>query len=298
MKKLRIGVIYGGRSGEHEVSIASAAAVFKHLDRSRYEPVAIRIDRDGRWSLPDRPPAALAAAEVIEQARTASALSVRPGREAHLVAYPSDDTVLTIDRRKGDDDERAQVTGLGLDVVFPGPARAARRGRNGPGPARAGQRPVCRRGGAGLGRRDGQGVHEGARSQAHGLPVGEFRTVLAHQWRADREASAAALERLGFPLFVKPANMGSSVGISKAKTVPDLLAAMELALQFDRKVVVEAAVPAAREIEVRGAGQRRAGGLGAGGSRDRARVLRLRGEVPRRGFDPAHPGHPRREPEP
>ena len=52
MKKLRVGVIYGGRSGEHEVSVASAAAVFKNLPRSRYEPVAIRIDKDGRWSLP------------------------------------------------------------------------------------------------------------------------------------------------------------------------------------------------------------------------------------------------------
>ena len=65
MKKLRVGVIYGGRSGEHEVSIASAAAVFKHLNRSRYEPVAIRIEKDGRWGLPDRPPTALAASEVI-----------------------------------------------------------------------------------------------------------------------------------------------------------------------------------------------------------------------------------------
>ena len=62
-------MIYGGRSGEHEVSVAAAAAVFKNLSRSLYEPVAIRIDKDGRWSLPDRPPAALAASEVIEQSR-------------------------------------------------------------------------------------------------------------------------------------------------------------------------------------------------------------------------------------
>src|SRR5437773_3203410 len=92
VNKLRVGVIYGGRSGEHEVSVASAAAVFKNLDRKRYEPVAIRIDKDGRWSLPDRPPTALAASEVIEQSRLASAHTVRPGREAHLVAYPAEDT--------------------------------------------------------------------------------------------------------------------------------------------------------------------------------------------------------------
>ena len=79
MKKLRVGVIYGGRSSEHEVSIASAAAVFKHLDRKRYEPVAIRIEKDGRWTLADRPPTALAAAEVIDQARLSSGARRAPG---------------------------------------------------------------------------------------------------------------------------------------------------------------------------------------------------------------------------
>ncbi len=86
---------------------------------SRYEPVAIRIEKDGRWTLPDRPPTALAASDVIEQARLASAHSVRPGREAHLVAYPAEDSLITIDRRSGDSDDKVRVTGLGLDVVFP-----------------------------------------------------------------------------------------------------------------------------------------------------------------------------------
>ena len=69
MKRLRVGVIYGGRSGEHEVSLASAAAVFAHLDRQRYEPVPIRIEKDGRWALAERAPSAMSAAEVIEHAR-------------------------------------------------------------------------------------------------------------------------------------------------------------------------------------------------------------------------------------
>ena len=69
MNKLRIGVIYGGRSGEHEVSLASAAAVFQNLDRERYEPVAILIEKDGRWALPDHPPMLMSAADVIESAR-------------------------------------------------------------------------------------------------------------------------------------------------------------------------------------------------------------------------------------
>ena len=65
MKKLRVGVIYGGRSGEHEVSLASAAAVFKNLDPDRYEAVPIRIEKDGRWALPGRPPTLISAADVI-----------------------------------------------------------------------------------------------------------------------------------------------------------------------------------------------------------------------------------------
>jgi D-alanine-D-alanine ligase len=119
VKKIRVGVIYGGRSGEHEVSVASAAAIMKHLDRGRYEPVPIRIEKDGRWTLADKPPTSISAAEVIEHARLEAARPVRPGREAHLVAHPSEDTVLAIERRAGADiDAPAQVTGVGLDVVF------------------------------------------------------------------------------------------------------------------------------------------------------------------------------------
>ncbi len=73
MAKLRVGVIYGGRSGEHEVSVASAASIIKHLDRTRYEPVPIRIEKDGRWTLPAQPPTAISAAAVIDEARQTSA---------------------------------------------------------------------------------------------------------------------------------------------------------------------------------------------------------------------------------
>src|SRR5436190_16850375 len=70
VKKLRVGVIYGGRSGEHEVSIASAAAVFKNIDSSRYEAVPIRIEKDGRWALPSQPPMLTSAADVIQSGNT------------------------------------------------------------------------------------------------------------------------------------------------------------------------------------------------------------------------------------
>ncbi|HVZ23531.1 MAG TPA: hypothetical protein VG871_20805, partial [Vicinamibacterales bacterium] len=83
MKRLRVGVLYGGRSGEHEVSLASAAAVFANLDRRRYEPIAIRIEKDGRWLLADRPPSAASAAEVVDQMRSDVA-RLRGGRDVVL----------------------------------------------------------------------------------------------------------------------------------------------------------------------------------------------------------------------
>src|SRR5215218_10162554 len=128
MKRLRVGVIYGGRSGEHEVSLASAAAVFAHLDRQRYEPVPIRIEKDGRWALAERPPSAMSAAEVIEHARLEAGRAPRVAREVHLMARTSDEPLLSIDRaadRAGDRKsamergDGAVVQSMGLDVVFP-----------------------------------------------------------------------------------------------------------------------------------------------------------------------------------
>ena len=87
-------------------------------------------------------------------------------------------------------------------------------------------------------------------SSAADLPVCPYRVALRHDWQNDRDGLIADLEKaLGFPMFVKPANLGSSVGISKAKTREELAAAMDLAGEFDRKIVIEAAVPSAREIE-------------------------------------------------
>ena len=110
--------MYGGRSGEHEVSIASAASVFANLDKARYEPIAIRIQKDGRWMLSDRPPSAPSAAEVIDQMRDAT--RVRGGREVILPPRPGDDTLVLIDRRpaREGNESVAVLTGLNLDVIF------------------------------------------------------------------------------------------------------------------------------------------------------------------------------------
>jgi D-alanine-D-alanine ligase len=246
-----VGVLYGGRSGEHEVSLASAAAVFANLDRTRYEPVPIRIEKDGRWALADKPPTAISAAEVIEHARLEAARPARSGREVHLVARPSAETILSIDRRTVDrtDDGQAVVTGLNLDAIFPvlhGPY-----GEDGTiqGLLELANVPYV---GAGV-LASAVGMDKALMKvvfAAAGLPVCPYRVVLRHAWHAGRDGIAAGIEAaLGYPLFVKPANLGSSVGISKAKTRAELLDAMDLAGDFDRKIVIEAAVPDAREIE-------------------------------------------------
>jgi len=243
-------VLYGGRSGEHEVSLASAAAVFANLDRTRYEPVAIRIEKDGRWALADRAPTAVSAAEVIEHARLEASRPSRTGREVHLMARPSEETILSIDRRPSRaEDGQAVVTGLNLDVIFPvlhGPY-----GEDGTiqGLLELANVPYV---GAGV-LASAVGMDKAIMKvvlAAAGLPVCPYRVVLRHDWQANRDEVAAELERaLHYPMFVKPANLGSSVGISKAKARAGLIVAMDLAGSFDRKIVVEAAVPSAREIE-------------------------------------------------
>jgi D-alanine-D-alanine ligase len=252
VKKLRVGVVYGGRSGEHEVSVASAASIIKHLDRSRYEPVPIRIEKDGRWTLADKAPTLVKAADVIEQARLSAARPIRPGREAHIVAHPGDETVLTIERRATSDiteGATAVVTGLGLDVIFPvlhGPY-----GEDGTVQGLLELANVPYVGAGVLG--SAVGMDKAVMKQlfaAHGLPIAGYVVTLRREWEKDAAAVTARVGReLGYPVFVKPANLGSSVGISKAKNESELAEAVRLAGEFDRKIVIEAAVPNAREIE-------------------------------------------------
>ena len=245
MKKLRVGIIYGGRSGEHEVSLASAAAVFQNLDPERYEAVAIRIEKDGRWTLPSEPPKVMKAADVIKGALDSGLdagrvpLQTDPGlREAHPMAYPGVNTLMT------------GTTGIALDVVFPvlhGPY-----GEDGTvqGLLELANVPYV---GAGV-LASAVGMDKAQMKlvfAAKGLPICDYEVVLKRDWqRDDRAILQRVVARLGFPVFVKPANLGSSVGISKAKHVAELRTAIELAAQFDRKIVIEAAVPQAREIEV------------------------------------------------
>lgn len=251
MKRLRVGILYGGRSSEHEISLASAASIFAHLDRTRYEPVPIRIERDGRWTLADRPPRVSATAEVIEQARSEAPRPTRPGREVHLLPRPGDETLLTVERVAASegDAEQLVVTSLGVDVIFPvlhGPY-----GEDGTvqGLLELTDVPYV-----------GSGVLASALGMdkavqkvvfaAQGLPVAAHVVVRRRDYLADPQGVLDHVtSRLAFPVFVKPANLGSSIGVSKASTRTELDRALARAAEFDRKLLVEAAIPEAREIE-------------------------------------------------
>jgi D-alanine-D-alanine ligase len=259
VKRLRVGILYGGRSGEHEVSLASAAAVFAHIDRKRFEPIAIRIEKDGHWVLADRPPSAASAAEVIDQVKEqikeqtkSETVRVRGGREVFLPPRPGDDTLVLVDRRSARDDEAeatASLTGLGLDVIFP-----VLHGPYGEDGTIQGLLELANVAYVGCGvLASAVGMDKAVMTvlfEAKGLPVTPWRAVFRHDWRHDRAGLVADLERsLGYPMFVKPANLGSSVGISKARNCAELGPAIELAAEFDRKLVIEQAVSEAREIE-------------------------------------------------
>ena len=254
VRRLRIGIIYGGRSSEHAVSLASAAAIFANLDRERYAPVPIRIEQDGRWVLAERPPTLESAGDTIARARLESGRAARATRELHLVAHPGDETMLTVERgvdadSGSDDAGHAIVTGLALDLIFPivhGPY-----GEDGTlqGLLELADIPYV---GAGV-LAAAVGMDKAVMKvlfAASGLPIVQHDVLLRRDWQADRVGIVSELtERLRFPLFVKPANLGSSVGISRATDRDTLSSAIDLAAEFDRKIVVEEGVTPCREIE-------------------------------------------------
>jgi D-alanine-D-alanine ligase len=253
VKRKRVGVLFGGRSSEHEVSVRSAASVLANLDRKRYDSAAIYIDPDGRWILPSRLPDVSTDAEAREYVRD-QARSFRRDSEVVMPPRPAaDDTLLVLSRRaagSGETVDAASIRELHLDVAFPvlhGPY-----GEDGTiqGLFELANVPYV---GAGV-MASAVGMDKSIMKVlfgARGLPTAEFVTITRPEWAAGRAGVLRrVIDRLAFPVFVKPANLGSSVGISKAHDEAELEAALDEAAQFDRKVLVEAAVPNAREIEV------------------------------------------------
>jgi D-alanine-D-alanine ligase len=235
-EKVRVGLIFGGRSGEHEVSLMSAQGVMGAIDREKYEVVPIGITKGGRWLAAGDPMKALSSGVTAES------------NPALLLAEPSPQGLMRLETRE---QERAlkAVQVSQLDVVFPilhGPY-----GEDGTvqGLLELAGLPYV---GAGV-TASAVGMDKALFKdimRAHGLPIVPYLIVKRKSWEREPEETVARIEaELGYDCFVKPANLGSSVGISKAHNRSELCAALDEAARYDRKLVIEVAVDA-REIEV------------------------------------------------
>ncbi|MCI0626811.1 MAG: D-alanine--D-alanine ligase [Acidobacteria bacterium] len=231
MKKLTIALLFGGKSGEHEVSLRSAASILKALDREKYEVIPIGITKEGQWR---SDPKFLEAAfpEILAH-----------GQPVLLPPDPSENCLLQILS-----DAKSIGNQAKIDVVFP--ALHGTYGEDGTIQGLLDMANLPYVGAGVLGSSVGMDKDVMKRLLQHAsLPVVNFLVVLDHHWRQKQEAVRRAIEsQVGYPCFVKPANLGSSVGISKVKSAEALEPAMDLAAQYDRKVIVEKGLEA-REIE-------------------------------------------------
>jgi D-alanine-D-alanine ligase len=245
-RKLRVGVVFGGRSREHEVSLAGAASVMAAMDRSRFDLVPIGIAKDGRWLMGGDPLRALAQ-EAARQALTEG------GAEAHtkhelLERATAQDTGAALMRMETTEGLPPGLRDR-LDVVLVllhGP-----QGEDGTvqGLLQLAGVPYT---GAGV-LASAVGMDKVAMKdlfRAHNLPIVEYAAVRRRDWEREPGTIARGIgAEIGFPCFVKPANLGSSVGISKVKAPEALAAAIDLAARHDRRIIVERAVQG-REVEV------------------------------------------------
>jgi D-alanine-D-alanine ligase len=240
-RKHRVMVLFGGRSAEHEISILSARFVVESLDRERFEPVLVGITKEGRWVRESE-------AALLAQSRDPRLVKLNAATaEVHLAARPASGTALATRRRA-----ELLVDGGAqpIDVVFPvlhGPL-----GEDGTlqGLLRLAEVPFVGSGVLGSAVGMDKDVMKRLFREA-GLPIVPHVTLRAIDRR--RRGAALADEALavgaGGPVFVKPANLGSSVGVSKVTSRSDAERALELAFSFDEKVVVERGVAGVREIE-------------------------------------------------
>lgn len=238
-KKIRVGVVFGGKSGEHEVSLTSAKNVMDAIDKEKYEIVPIGITREGLW---------LTGPEVHRQ--LAGQAEMPPTLAAQVAEPVPEEAPPRSLAPFLDDSVVSREAGLGqIDVIFPvlhGPL-----GEDGTvqGFLELAGLPYV---GAGVAASAlcMDKVMSKAVFQTHGLPVCPYLAVLRKRWQADPDGVIEEIEAaLDYPLFVKPANLGSSVGITKAKRRADLAAALDEAARYDRKLLVEQGIEA-REIEV------------------------------------------------
>jgi len=233
-RKVRVGVVFGGQSGEHEISLLSAQSVMRAMDKTKYEIVPIGVTPEGRWLAGGDPLKALTGGQATMPKLLGARAVSQPASAVSRALLP-----LVAGARRSD----------AVDVIFPvlhGPM-----GEDGAaqGLFEVADIPYV---GAGV-MASAVGMDKAVMKdvfRAHGLPVAPHLVFLRREWERDPAAVMTQIEsRLGFPCFVKPANLGSSVGITKAHNHVELDTALAEAASFDRKLLVEMAVPQAREIE-------------------------------------------------
>src|SRR5579864_2099431 len=261
MEKLRVGILFGGRSGEHEVSLLSAASVLNAIDRDKYEVVPIGITKDGRWLTAEHAENLLTGKLMLEPRNLRAgdpdmtqpaavlargeAVVVPPEpvhRQSGLVPFQTDAALL---RRSSD---RA----INVDVIFP--VLHGTFGEDGTIQGLLELADIAYVGAGVLG--SAAGMDKDIMKSlfiAAGIPIVKHVTILRSDWAKDPKKVEKRVAKLKYPVFVKPANLGSSVGISKAHNKKELGPAIEEAAKFDRKVVIEQGVGGnkekAREIE-------------------------------------------------
>jgi D-alanine-D-alanine ligase len=262
MEKLRVGILFGGRSGEHEVSLLSAASILNAIDKEKYEVVPIGITKDGRWLTAEHAENLLQGKLVIEPRHlragdpetTSSAAVLARGeavvvppepvhRQSGLVPFQTD-AALT---------RRASDRAINVDVIFP--VLHGTFGEDGTiqGLLELADIPYVGAGVLGSAAGMDKDIMK-ALFIAAGIPIVKHVTILRAAWEKDPKNVERQVEnKLTYPVFVKPANLGSSVGISKAHNRKELGPAMDEAAKFDRKIVIEQGVGGkkekAREIE-------------------------------------------------
>jgi D-alanine-D-alanine ligase len=274
MKKLRVGILFGGRSGEHEVSLLSAASVLKAIDRRKYDVVPVGITKEGRWVTASgaerllRPgtekqlragdPEATSAAAVLAKGESVIVPPMprtgKGGRTAALVPFETEAPLAsgteTLDLQANAGSSQV----LNLDVIFP--VLHGTFGEDGTIQGLFELAGIAYVGSGVLGSATGMDKDVMKRLFASAkLPITKHVTFLRGEWEKSARKTMAKIEAaLKYPFFVKPANLGSSVGISKAHDRKELGPAIELAAKFDRKIVVEQGVGGkkgkARELEV------------------------------------------------
>ena len=259
-KKIRVGVLFGGRSGEHEVSLLSAAAVLKNIDKKKYDVVPIGITKEGRWLAASHAERLLRGEHkegrhlrAGDPEATESAAVLAKGEGVLVPPEPVGDGPGSLVPLETDAKAHSGAQTIAVDVIFP--VLHGTFGEDGTIQGLLELADIAYVGAGVLGSAAGmdKDIMKGL-FKAAGLPIVRHVTVLRSQWEKDPTKVRKEVEKkLKYPVFVKPANLGSSVGISKVHDRSELDGAMYEAAKFDRKIVIEEGVGGkkgkAREIE-------------------------------------------------